>query len=89
MVFTFLQLLMQARSLHRHFIETLNLSLHSGVLVMADVYHSAAWLTVDMAALFGGFLLIPMNASDSATSVSLVIAKHQVSNGFSCSNFRL
>ena len=79
---TCFQLLMQAQSLHRHFAETLKLSPHSGILVMADVYHSAAWLTVDIAALFGGYLSIPMNVSDSAKSISLVIAKHQVANDF-------
>ncbi len=45
---------------------------------MADVFHSAAWLTADLAALFGGFLFIPLNVSDTAASVSLIMAKHQV-----------
>jgi hypothetical protein len=51
-------------------------------MIMADVFHSAAWLTADLAALFGGYLFIPLNVSDSAASVSLVMAKHQVMNDF-------
>ena len=57
---TFAQLLLQAQSLHRHFKETLKLPSRYGILIMADVCHIAAWLTADVAALFGGYLTIPM-----------------------------
>jgi hypothetical protein len=50
---------------------------------MADVLHSAAWLTVDMAALFGGYVSLPVHVSDSAASVSRVIADHQVHSEYS------
>jgi hypothetical protein len=83
------QLLEQAQSLHRHFQETLKLPPRSAILIMADVCHSAAWLTTDVAALFGGYLCIPMNVNDSASSVSQVIARHQVLNHFSLTSAKL
>jgi hypothetical protein len=73
-----LQLLLQVQSLHRYFHETLKLPPRSGILIMADVRLSSAWLTADVAALFGAYLSLPVNVSDSAESVSQVIARHQV-----------
>lgn len=57
---------------------TLKLPPRCGVLIMADVNQSAAWLTADIAALLGGYLSLPMNVCDGAASVGNVIVRHQV-----------
>jgi hypothetical protein len=78
----FLQLLQQVQSLHRYLHDTLKLPPRCGILIMADAKHSAAWLVVDIATLFGAYLSLPLNVGDSASSVGQVIAMHQVPRDF-------